>query len=212
MGKQRRHRRKRPPPAPTWQCGRLLPPYPPPRCACASPLLRPILDVHPFWDVDACLRCAQILAHRAVTEEPHPHHVVLVAYQPLLLDGGLGAWLGAFPRRIGADRGPVGDATGWLPAGARYDDEAALLRAEAQARADQAPLGLEARLVAAGGAPAAPPPVLLPDELHVFTGVQALLAIPEDAPIEALLRPPSPGAWVGPLASRLVADRIARRP
>jgi hypothetical protein len=167
-------------------------------CHCPAPLWRPVFAGH----IVACMRCRTVGAFQGIYEQI-PYDPLdrsrLVGFEPVVLSPALIPWLGAWARRVGDpfETFAYPEGVAFLPATLVCDDEAALARAEADARADAAPR-IDDRLRAAG-VPAGPPPESLPSGFSYVQKTWEALNMPADLSTEARLARaryvPPPASW-----------------
>ncbi len=129
-------------------------------------------------EMRACMKCGAVGLAEAIVEEPEPHDIQFIGYQPVSLSAGVAGWVGAWPRLTSIDGERV-----LVGARARVMDRAGL----------QAMIGVQERGWNRGrlielGVPEGVPPTDLPLALRGFAEVWRGLSLNDETPLEELMR------------------------
>lgn len=128
-------------------------------------------------EMRACMKCGAVGLAEAIVEEPEPHDIQFIGYDPASLSAGVAEWVGAWPRLTSIDGERV-----LVGASERVMDRAGL----------QAMIGVQERGWNRGrlielGVPEGVPPADLPLALRGFAEVWRGLSLNDETPLEELM-------------------------
>lgn len=167
-------------------------------CGCDEGLELAVLEELPGrLEMRACMKCGALGLSEAIVEEPEPHDVQFIGYEPIEISKAVAAWVGGWPRLTSLDRERV-----LVGRDVRVVDREGL-----QAMIGAQERGWNRTRLIELGVPDGPPPAELPAALSGFAEIWRGLSLNDATPIEELMGEAMRGG--GP--NRLAREVLSRR-